>query len=160
MMDIVMPETCWAHKKWNKTASDIKLVFYSSTITMMHGPINVSAMYITLGTEFRIPLAPPKRWSVRGGGGHSQCSSVACVFRYPSFINTSSEPTEIHARLNFRNIAGSQSLLLRRVVFYVRAYESTKSWRISLGITGHVNRKSDTSGSPGFYTWAEHRYLG
>ena len=26
-----MPETCWAHKKWNKIASDIKLVFHSST---------------------------------------------------------------------------------------------------------------------------------
>jgi len=32
MMDILMSETCWVHKKWNKTASDIKLVFYSSTI--------------------------------------------------------------------------------------------------------------------------------
>ena len=41
MMDILMPETCWAHKKWNKMASEIKLVFYSSTITMMHGPINI-----------------------------------------------------------------------------------------------------------------------
>jgi len=40
-MDILMSETCWAHKKWNKLASDIKLVFYSSTITMMHGPINI-----------------------------------------------------------------------------------------------------------------------
>jgi len=38
---ILMSETCWEHKKWNKIASDIKLVFYSSTITMMHGPINV-----------------------------------------------------------------------------------------------------------------------
>jgi len=27
--------------RWNKIASDIKLVFYSSTITMMHGPINI-----------------------------------------------------------------------------------------------------------------------
>ena len=36
-----LSETCWAHKKWNKIASDIKLVFYSSTITMMHGPINI-----------------------------------------------------------------------------------------------------------------------
>ena len=26
---------------WNKIASDIKLVFHSSTIAMMHGPINV-----------------------------------------------------------------------------------------------------------------------
>ena len=26
----------------NKIASDIKLVFHSSTITMLHGPINVS----------------------------------------------------------------------------------------------------------------------
>ena len=41
MMDILVSETCWAHRKWNKIASDIKLVFYSSTITMMHGPINV-----------------------------------------------------------------------------------------------------------------------
>ena len=41
MMDILMSETCWLHKKWNKIGSDIKLVFYSSTITMMHGPINI-----------------------------------------------------------------------------------------------------------------------
>jgi len=41
MMDILMSETCWALKKWNKIACDIKLVFYSSTITMMHGPINI-----------------------------------------------------------------------------------------------------------------------
>jgi len=32
MMDILMSKTCWAHKKWNKIASDIKSVFYSSTI--------------------------------------------------------------------------------------------------------------------------------
>ena len=31
MMDILMSETCWAHKKWNKIASDIKLVFRPST---------------------------------------------------------------------------------------------------------------------------------
>jgi len=42
MMDILMSETCWAHKKWNKIASDVKFVFCSSTITMMHGPINIS----------------------------------------------------------------------------------------------------------------------
>jgi hypothetical protein len=32
MMDILMSETCWAHTKWNKTASDIRLVFHSSII--------------------------------------------------------------------------------------------------------------------------------
>ena len=32
MMDILMSETCWVHKKWNKIASGIKLVFYSSPI--------------------------------------------------------------------------------------------------------------------------------
>jgi hypothetical protein len=30
-MDILMSETYWTHKKWNKIASDIKLVFHSST---------------------------------------------------------------------------------------------------------------------------------
>ena len=44
MMDILMSETCWAHKKWNKIANDIKLVFYSSTngnpcLTSCHGVI-------------------------------------------------------------------------------------------------------------------------
>ena len=29
-MDTLMSETCWAHNKWNKIASDIKLVFHSS----------------------------------------------------------------------------------------------------------------------------------
>jgi len=33
MMDILMSETCWAQTKWNKIASDIKLVVYFSTIT-------------------------------------------------------------------------------------------------------------------------------
>ena len=46
-MDILMSETCWAHKKWNKIASDIKLVFHSSTITMMHGPINIGFFFLT-----------------------------------------------------------------------------------------------------------------
>jgi len=41
MMYILMSETCWVNKNWNKIASDIKLVSYSSTITMMHGPINI-----------------------------------------------------------------------------------------------------------------------
>ena len=40
-MDTLMSETCCAHNKWNKLASDIKLVFHSSTIAMMHGPINI-----------------------------------------------------------------------------------------------------------------------
>jgi len=31
MMDILMSETCWVHKKRNKIASDIKLVFHAST---------------------------------------------------------------------------------------------------------------------------------
>ena len=46
MMDILMSETCWVHKKWNKIASDIKLVFYSSTITMMHVPINIRFVHL------------------------------------------------------------------------------------------------------------------
>ena len=46
MMDILMSETCRAHKKWNKIASDIKLVFCSSTIAMMHGQINIKFIYL------------------------------------------------------------------------------------------------------------------
>ena len=45
-MDILMSETCWAHNNWNKIANDIKLVFHSSTIAMMHGPINIRGVYV------------------------------------------------------------------------------------------------------------------
>ena len=45
MMDILMSETCWAHKKWNKIASDIKLVFYSST--MKEDPIKQISYFNT-----------------------------------------------------------------------------------------------------------------
>ena len=36
-MDILMSETLWAHNKWNKIASDIKLVFHSSIIAWLLG---------------------------------------------------------------------------------------------------------------------------
>jgi len=39
MMDILMSETCWAHKKLNKIASDINLVFYSSTVSPVLTPL-------------------------------------------------------------------------------------------------------------------------
>jgi len=45
MMDILMSETCWAHKKWNKLASDIKLVFYSSS-TQVKSVQTVPYLYI------------------------------------------------------------------------------------------------------------------
>jgi len=35
MMDILMSETCCAYKKWNKIASDIKLVSYSSAVDIV-----------------------------------------------------------------------------------------------------------------------------
>jgi len=54
-VDILMSETCWVHKKWNKTASDIKLVFYSSTITTMHGPININPLVSLLAKFSTIP---------------------------------------------------------------------------------------------------------
>ena len=53
-MDILMSETCWAHKKWNKIAIDIKLVFHSSTITMMHGPINIRFKTRIVNFRFRL----------------------------------------------------------------------------------------------------------
>ena len=49
-MDILMSETCWAHNNWNKITSDIKLVFHSSTIAMMHGPINIRTALIVTET--------------------------------------------------------------------------------------------------------------
>ena len=78
MIDILMSETCWAHKQWNKIASDIKLVFHSSTtsITMMHGPINIicKLLFITF---------PLKQWL------HERASFLRCPY------------STLHALINF-----------------------------------------------------------
>jgi len=66
MIGILMSETCWAHKKWNKIASDIKLVFYSSTITMMHGPIYMRFTYQLLCPQF----IPGKEKELVWGANH------------------------------------------------------------------------------------------
>jgi len=36
---------------WNKTTCDIKLVFYSSAITMMRGPINIRTKHVGVMTN-------------------------------------------------------------------------------------------------------------
>ena len=46
-MDILMSETCWAHNKWTKIASDIKLVFHSSTVTYIQS-LHHSAYFCVL----------------------------------------------------------------------------------------------------------------
>jgi len=62
MMGIVVPETCSAYKKYNKIISDIQLVFHSSVITMMHGPINIrlckSSLQLVLVYKYLIFLDP------------------------------------------------------------------------------------------------------
>jgi len=57
MMGIVMPETCSAYKKYNKIISGIYLVFYSSVITMMHGPINIRYTHIHIREAKPVELA-------------------------------------------------------------------------------------------------------
>jgi len=65
MMDVLLSEKCWAYKKWNKIASDIKVVFYSSTITIMHGPINIR---YTGGSFFRSAVTNGRRsWLTPSG---------------------------------------------------------------------------------------------
>ena len=77
MMDILMSETCWAHKKWIDIASDIKLVFYSSTmycfirrVTQLHA----STMYILTPKEWDLSLTIQK--------GNCNCNYNFMYFMY------------------------------------------------------------------------------
>ena len=55
-MDILMSETCWAHNKWNKITSDIKLVFHSSTILLWISSTNISYPEVSPLLATRIEL--------------------------------------------------------------------------------------------------------
>ena len=60
MTGIVVPETCWAYKKHNKIISGFQLVFYSSVITVMHGPTNIKFQFAIWFVMFisHIPVLP------------------------------------------------------------------------------------------------------
>jgi len=68
MMDILMSETCWAHKKWNKIASDVKLVLYSSITFVLSIPscftvlIQHGSKQITWLVKIKITLTKMKRF--------------------------------------------------------------------------------------------------
>ena len=62
MMGRVMPETCWAYKKYNKIISGIYLVFYSSVITMMHGPISIRNKIISMLEQNGLKIKGIKKW--------------------------------------------------------------------------------------------------
>ena len=53
MMGIVVPETCWAYKKYNKW---LLVCFYSSVITMIHTPTNIKFTKPTVYTEDTIDI--------------------------------------------------------------------------------------------------------
>ena len=61
MMEILMSETCWAHKKLNKIASDMKFVFYSWAITTVHGPINIRFSTCLLSLVYLYSFLPFKK---------------------------------------------------------------------------------------------------
>ena len=92
VMDILISETCWAHKKWNKIASDIKLVFYSSTITMMHGPINIIFCFFVVESEEqhsrtnrltnRCVAICPKCFRLLGNHQGLPCASVVTFYNF------------------------------------------------------------------------------
>jgi len=69
MMDILISETCLAHKKWNKIASDIKLVFYSPTNLHCRNdrkklyPATV-AHYTRFQTDIFITTALSSHWEI------------------------------------------------------------------------------------------------
>ena len=68
MMDILTSETCWARKTWNKIASDIKLVFHSSTIAMMHGPINIRLTFCVVIRTYGCRCDPAVRYYGNSAG--------------------------------------------------------------------------------------------
>jgi len=58
MMDILMSETRWAHKKWNKKASDIKLVF------LFFNCVTKCVINVTVTQNYKELFLPTYKWSM------------------------------------------------------------------------------------------------
>jgi len=87
MMDIFMSETCRVHKKWNKLARDIKLVFYSSAIKMIHGPINTrSILFFLLTVRPVCSTSRRELWNYVFFFPVSSTSNYSCKFVSGSYL--------------------------------------------------------------------------
>ena len=84
MMDILMSETCWAHKTWNKIASDIKLVFYSSPtlnlVTRWRRMVNFTPLAFYFSVNYP---ELPVHWMLGGSGCSGETSPVTARIRTP-----------------------------------------------------------------------------
>ena len=94
MMDILMSETCWAHKKWNEIASDIKLVFYSSTICTVF--FVLSSLFNTKKIVFSFSFSFCMSLIFHGRG--IPCQSPAVVGEH------STVPRPLISLLHWRNV--------------------------------------------------------
>jgi len=95
MIDTLTSETCWAHKMWNKIASDIKLVFCSSILTMLHGPINIKLL-----DQFE---CLPRRWPMVRFEHSSQLSKCIKGGKCISYLSKFKLKNENYATLAFAN---------------------------------------------------------
>jgi len=85
MMDILMSETCWAHKKWNRIASDIKLVFHSSTsnINICSVSLYIKRKSVDMVLRKRLSNKYAELWRLFPCGNYrviAVVSSAACHF--------------------------------------------------------------------------------
>jgi len=84
MMDILMSETCWAHKKWNKIASDIKLVFFPSNIYVkLSLPLSVSC------TGAGRKVLPPLKLKMKGKRYFNEITKEICLHQLFSKLHMS-----------------------------------------------------------------------
>ena len=77
-MDILISETCWAHNTWNNVASDIKLVFLSSTfviyLTYLYTTHKLSCLVIC--SMFGVGNIYQQQQQMVKRNGNGRCASV------------------------------------------------------------------------------------
>ena len=103
MMDILISETCWAHKMWNKMTSDIKLVLYPSTL---HKSFEISLNVLKLVMKILLKVSCIS-WIRR-------CLSVYWGLQVPS--KSRNAITQWH-NVVYRKRATRQTLITR-IAFY------------------------------------------
>ena len=80
MMDILMSETCWVHKKWNKITIDIKLVFYSSSVELVLCIYNIHSKTWVLLQDFGSIFNNQRINDVKMFPGYYPLSEIEKVF--------------------------------------------------------------------------------
>jgi hypothetical protein len=133
MIDIVVPETCWAYHKCNKTLSSIYLVLLLHLSRTMHGPIYIKLSWTVRSLNMKALGSSSAQWRTQSSTQHHMSEDMNTQWMRPigELFPLFWQRDAIRVFVRFTDLYGKQRkgvviCVISSLIFYVWRRESIK----------------------------------